>query len=72
MANANVRIIMPIPPVPLTPYHHTIATGLSTMPRPIIKRHVANPAAKLEGFVLSDGRYMKPEPAECGGTMKIS
>lgn len=32
----------------------------------------AKPAAKLLAFGLSDGRYRKPDPAECGGMMKTS
>lgn len=32
----------------------------------------AKPATKLLMFGLRDGRYRKPEPAECSGIMKMS
>jgi hypothetical protein len=63
---------MPVPPEPLTPTHHACTTGASADPTTTRIKALAKPAAKLLTLGLRDGRYRKPEPAECGGMMKIS
>lgn len=42
------------------------------MPITTSTRADAKPAAKLLTLGFSDGRYRKPEPAECGGMMNMS
>jgi hypothetical protein len=39
---------------------------------PTAKRVHATPARKLLRWGWREGRYKKPEPAECGGIMKMS
>jgi hypothetical protein len=67
-------ISMPMPtfPIPWKPSHHVRKAGAKLWPTTTNIRADANPATKLLTFGCSDGRYRKPEPAECSGMTKMS
>jgi len=59
-------------PIPWKLFHHVLKAGAMLWPSATRKRAEAKPAMKLLMLGLSDGRYKKPEPAECSGIMKTS
>merc|ERR1711964_165010 len=69
---ANMSIIIPAPPAPFTLFHHAWTAGARADPITTSISADANPAAKLLTFGFSEGRYRKPDPAECSGMMNIS
>lgn len=52
--------------------HQTLKAGAMLWKRATRMRAEAKPAAKLFGLGLMEGRYRKPEPAECSGMTNMS
>jgi hypothetical protein len=67
-----INMAMPMSPMPWKLSHHVRNAGAMLWPRTTSISAVANPATKLFMFGCKDGRYKKPEPAECSGMTKMS
>lgn len=62
----------PTPPLAMTVAIHSFNTGMTNVYTPTANSVHATPAKKLFRCVPRLGRYRNPEPAECGGMMKMS
>lgn len=69
---AMTSITIPTLPMPWKLAHHARKAGAMLFPKATTARALAKPATKLLMLGRIDGRYMKPEPAECSGMTKMS
>jgi hypothetical protein len=67
-----MSMVMPMLPSPWKLSHQARKAGAMLWPRTTRIRADAKPATKLLTLGWSDGRYRKPEPAECSGMTKMS
>lgn len=67
-----INMPMPTFPIPWKPSHQVRKAGARLWPTTTNISADANPATKLLTFGCKEGRYRKPEPAECSGITKMS